>query len=104
MALNDKKMQNSSITAVGMGRMGRGIAISFALSGYNVELIDLKKRSKKQFIQLSDETNTEILDSISLLEKFNVLTQREAKKIINRISLHDFQESKDILRNSNIIF
>ena len=87
MALNDKKMQNSSITAVGMGRMGRGIAISFALSGYTVELIDLKKRSKKQFIQLSDETNTEILDSISLLEKFNVLTQREAKKINSIIIL-----------------
>ena len=52
MALNDKKMQNNSITAVGMGRMGRGIAISFALSGYTVELIDLKRRSKKQFLQL----------------------------------------------------
>ena len=100
MALNDKKMQNNSITAVGMGRMGRGIAISFALSGYTVKLIDLKRRSKKQFLQLSEETNKEIHESISLLEKFNVLTQNEAKKIVNKISLHDLQGCEEILKNS----
>jgi len=67
-----------------MGRMGRGIAISFALSGYTVKLIDLKRRSKKQFLRLSEETNKEIHESISLLEKFNVLTQNEAKKNLKK--------------------
>ena len=41
-----------TIAAVGIGRMGRGIAICFAFSGHNVQLVDLKKRDKTDFTKL----------------------------------------------------
>ena len=35
-----------NIVIDGCGRMGQGIAITYALAGYNLKLIDIKKRSK----------------------------------------------------------
>ena len=40
------------IGVVGAGRMGRGIALSYAYSGQRVALIDLKARSTSEWQQM----------------------------------------------------
>ena len=45
------------IVIVGCGRMGQGIAITFALAGHPIELIDTKKRTKKELALVLKNTN-----------------------------------------------
>ncbi|MDE2694085.1 MAG: 3-hydroxybutyryl-CoA dehydrogenase [Paracoccaceae bacterium] len=94
----------NTIAAVGIGRMGRGIAISFAFSGHTVQLIDLKKRDKTDFTKLINEAHRDIDNTLSMFEKFKILTQSEKEKILHRISFHSLQESKNILKNIDVIF
>ena len=94
----------NTIAAVGIGRMGRGIAISFAFSGHTVQLIDLKKRDKTDFTKLINEAHRDIDNTLSMFEKFKILTQSEKEKILHRISFHSLQESKSILKNINVVF
>ena len=94
----------NTIAAVGIGRMGRGIAISFAFSGHTVQLIDLKKRDKTDFTKLINEAHRDIDNTLSMFEKFKILTQSEKEKILHRISFHSLQESKNILKNVDVIF
>ena len=94
----------NTIAAVGIGRMGRGIAISFAFSGHTVQLIDLKKRDKTDFTKLINEAHRDIDNTLSMFEKFKILTQSEKEKILHRISFHSLQESKNILKNIDVVF
>ena len=94
----------NTIAAVGIGRMGRGIAISFAFSGHTVQLIDLKKRDKTDFTKLINEAHRDIDNTLSMFEKFKILTQSEKEKILHRISFHSLQESKNIIKNIDVIF
>lgn len=94
----------NTIAAVGIGRMGRGIAISFAFSGHPVQLIDLKKRDKTDFTKLINEAHRDIDNTLSMFEKFKILTQSEKEKILHRISFHSLQESKNILKNIDVVF
>ena len=94
----------NTIAAVGIGRMGRGIAISFAFSGHTVQLIDLKKRDKTDFTKLINEAHRDIDNTLSMFEKFQILTQSEKEKILHRISFHSLQESKNILKNIDVVF
>ena len=93
-----------TIAAVGIGRMGRGIAISFAFSGHTVQLIDLKKRDKTDFTKLINEAHRDIDNTLSMFEKFKILTHSEKEKILHRISFHSLQESKNILKNIDVVF
>ena len=94
----------NTIAAVGIGRMGRGIAISFAFSGHTVQLIDLKKRDKTDFTKLINEAHRDIDNTLSMFEKFKIVTQSEKEKILHRISFHSLQESKNILKNIDVVF
>ena len=93
-----------NVAAVGIGRMGRGIAISFAYSGYNVQLIDLKKRDRSDFTKLIKEANEDIHNTLSMFQNFEILTQLEKEKILKRISFHDLNESQSVLKNIDVVF
>ena len=94
----------NTIAAVGIGRMGRGIAISFAFSGHTVQLIDLKKRDNTNFTKLINEAHEDIDNTLSMFEKFKILTHSEKEKVMQRISFHSLQESKKILKNIDVVF
>ena len=93
-----------TIAAVGIGRMGRGIAICFAFSGHNVQLVDLKKRDKTDFTKLIREAYEDIDNTLSMFQKFEMLTHSEKKKVLKRISFHSLYESKSVLKNIDIVF
>jgi 3-hydroxybutyryl-CoA dehydrogenase len=93
-----------TIAAVGIGRMGRGIAICFAFSGHNVQLVDLKKRDKRDFTKLIREAYEDIDNTLSMFQKFEMLTHSEKEKVLKRISFHSLYESKSVLKNIDIVF
>jgi 3-hydroxybutyryl-CoA dehydrogenase len=84
--------------------MGRGIAICFAFSGHNVQLVDLKKRDKTDFTKLIREAYEDIDNTLSMFQKFEMLTHSEKEKVLKRISFHSLYESKSVLKNIDIVF
>jgi len=68
----------STIACLGAGRMGRGIAVSFAYAGHAVILIDVKSRSTDQFATLEAEALGEIRKTMASLARFGLLAEKDA--------------------------
>ena len=83
------------IACVGAGRMGRGIALAFALAGREVTLVDLKARP--DFGKLKSEAMEEIEASLAMLDELGALPQSG----VARISV---VQEVDALRNADLIF
>jgi len=93
-----------NIIIIGCGRMGQGIAITFALAGYKIKLIDIKKRSKNDFSELLINTNSGLSQSLKILSNISLIKKTNIKKILNNVEVIKFNEHKNIINTANIIF
>lgn len=92
------------IASVGAGRMGRGIAITFALAGYDVRIIDLKERASNEFDALSEAASTEIRLTMSMLSSFGMLDEMDIDSTVARVSYFAMQDCEAALSDASIIF
>jgi len=92
------------IAAVGMGRMGRGIAITFAYAGLPVSLIDLKPRSNQDYLTLKESARKEIKNTLDMLCHFGMLDSSELEHVLALISYHNAAEFSAALNRAEIIF
>ncbi len=97
---------NSSqrIVSVGAGRMGRGIAVTFAMAGFAVDVIDLKPRSDSDYQSLSNKATAEIESTLGMLSKVGLIEQADIPKILARISLQNINDAPVVLANADIVF
>ncbi|MBT7076789.1 MAG: hypothetical protein HN930_03625, partial [Pelagibacterales bacterium] len=61
-----------NIIIAGCGRMGQGIAITYALAGYQIQLIDMKERNSKNFNLLLDQTITKLNSDIKFIKTLDL--------------------------------
>jgi len=92
------------IAAVGAGRMGRGIAITFAYAGYSVSLIDLKERTPAEFESLRSAASQEVLTTLSMLAEFGMLGEDDVHTTAARVSYHARDACVETLAEADIIF
>ena len=92
------------IVIVGCGRMGQGIAITFALAGHPIELIDTKKRTKKELALVLKNTNKSIENNLKLISHINLIKKSYIKKILKNISILHHSNSNKPIKSANIIF
>lgn len=92
------------IVAVGMGRMGRGIAITFAYAGLPVTLIDLKPRTEADFETLRESARKEISTTLEMLSGFGMLGSSGVAKVMSLIQYYNATESGVALSQADIIF
>lgn len=92
------------IAAVGMGRMGRGIAITFAYAGLPVSLIDLKPRTEADFETLRESARKEISTTLEMLSGFGMLGSSGVAKVMSLIQYYNATESGVALSQADIIF
>ena len=92
------------IASVGAGRMGRGIAITFALAGYAVRIIDLKDRTSSEFDALCESASAEIHLTMSMLSSFGMLDESEVDSTVARVSYFASKDCKTALADADIIF
>lgn len=92
------------IASVGAGRMGRGIAITFALAGYSVRLIDMKRRSSSEFNVLCRDALVEIHSTLNMLSDFGVLDANELEHATARVSCFAMLECDAALSDADVIF
>lgn len=80
-------MTSNCIVIVGAGRMGRGIAQSYALAGVNTLLVDLKQRSKQGFETLAAAVDKEVRGDLEFTADLGFLQPHEVQSTLDRISI-----------------
>lgn len=86
------------IASVGAGRMGRGIALSFAFAGLPVRLIDLKEREAGEAEQLFADARSELRADLALMQRLDLLDADQAAGIEALVSYVDHKGAAEALQ------
>lgn len=99
------KFNEEVISIAGAGRMGVGIALTFAYKGYQVKLIDIKKRDDQGFQQLQSRCYNEIRKQLNVLVKGKVVSEDSISIILARIEISWIHNEKiDSWKQAEIVF
>ena len=90
------------LAAVGAGRMGRGIALAFAIAGWEFTLIDLKRRSAGDYARLEAEANAEMGASLDMLAELGAIS--DAGSAMARIRSLPQDRAKEALGACDVVF
>ncbi len=92
------------IASIGAGRMGRGIAITFALAGHEVRIIDVKERSSIEFEALRKSAMEEIQSTVNMLSNIGLLDATDITSTVAKVSYFAQYNCASGLNNADIIF
>ena len=67
--------------------MGLGISLSFAYSGYQVQLFDSEERSAEAFAELMQSVRRNIDTELGFLQRLQIVSAEQVSKIAARISV-----------------
>ncbi|MBT4523203.1 MAG: 3-hydroxybutyryl-CoA dehydrogenase, partial [Halieaceae bacterium] len=95
---------SSPIAVVGSGRMGRGISLSFAFSGYAVQLFDSEERSEEAFGELSASIEQEIKTEMNFLQRLQLVSAQQALDIAARVTVVARSDSAAYLAQAEFLF
>jgi len=90
--------------AVGAGRMGRGIAIAFALAGHRIALVDLRQRPPEAWQRLREEACAEVRASLETLAQLGALGAVPLEAIAARVDLVGADGAAAALADAELIF
>lgn len=93
-----------NIVIVGCGRMGQGIALTYALAGYSIHLLDAKKRENKEFLELLYQTQNNLNETLNILYRIKLIKKKHIKIIFKKISILKYSEFYKNLNSANVIF
>ena len=101
---NQEGMAKQIIASVGAGRMGRGIAITFALAGYEVRIVDVKERSTSEFEGLRKTASEEIQSTMIMLSGIGLLSEAEIERTVAKVGYFAMHDCDAALQDADIIF
>jgi 3-hydroxybutyryl-CoA dehydrogenase len=93
-----------AIACIGAGRMGRGIAHSFAYAGHEVRLIDAKPRAEADQTRLRDETLAEVRGSLQLMADLGAFDAKAIDAIMARVSVCPCDKTEAALAGVRYVF
>lgn len=91
------------VVAVGVGRMGRGIAHMFAYAGYPVTLLDMKERDSGTFEALVGEARAEIESTMNFLVSQDVMTSVQVVRALQLIEVRSASEAPSVLADADVV-
>ena len=97
-------MAGEVIAAAGAGRMGRGIAITFAIAGHKVLLVDLKSRSDAGFAELRSGAKNEIHSTLTMLSGIGLFEGAQVSRMMERIEIHGTSTAEPAIASADVIF
>lgn len=95
---------SASIVAIGAGRMGRGIALAYALRGQHVAIVDFKPRTAQATQALQEDARAELRATLQQLAELGLFSADQIDDHLARISLHGLDEAEDVLRQAVIVY
>jgi len=96
--------RTDKIAVAGAGRMGRGIAISFAWAGYPVTLVDSEERQPEDFAQLAADTRDELASEATSLADAGVISPAQADDVAGRIDVVSRADAGAALTAADFVF
>jgi 3-hydroxybutyryl-CoA dehydrogenase len=90
--------------AVGAGRMGRGIAISFAYAGHRIALVDLRRRTPEAWQALRAQAQAEIRGALQGLARLGAIAPEQIPQIEERVELVDAEGAPAALAAAELVF
>lgn len=101
-------MANSASTrpvvAIGAGRMGRGIALAYAIRGLSAAIVDFKPREPAQYETLRQSINDELAMTLRQLAELGMFGPEQVDACLARISVHALDEADAVLADAQIVF
>jgi len=98
------RLTNGSIAVAGAGRMGRGISLSFAYQGYTVTVIDIKDRTKEEFLQLKEQVFHDVRNQIEILVATNVVERESVETILSRVKVCSIKDDNHFWQDADVLF
>lgn len=95
---------NIEVAVLGAGRMGRGIALSYAFAGIPVVMLDLKQRNHEQREQLQQDAMAEIHRDLEFLASVDMLEVTQIETVAGRISFAGDVEAEKALATVSIVY
>ena len=95
---------DGKIAIIGIGRMGKGIALAFAYAGYPVTLIDSEDRPDPEFDGLKEATVDELQAELEFLADINIISTEQISEIKNRVLVLAKSKSPELLKGADFIF
>jgi 3-hydroxybutyryl-CoA dehydrogenase len=92
------------VAAWGAGRMGRGIAHTFAFAGHNVLVFDSKPRDHIADAKLKAEFFAEIRSNLQGLVLLKVMAEPEIEQTLRRIEYVPYSQAKERLIEASFVF
>lgn len=92
------------VGAVGAGRMGRGIAVAFALAGHEVVLIDVKARDPDGVARLAAEAMREVGQDLAFLNQVGAMDETAVAAALRRVSFADRDAAPAALAACDLLF
>jgi 3-hydroxybutyryl-CoA dehydrogenase len=96
--------ERETISCLGAGRMGRGIAVVFAYAGHEVTVVDFKPRAPADFERLAAAAQEEVRGTLTSLARFGLFAESAVDKIACRVSVVPDADAKDALPAASVIF
>src|SRR5512144_75544 len=81
-------MGTRKIVVIGPGRMGLGIALSFALHQFHVKVVDGKVRSSAEYERVKKKVKRELRSHLKFLQGLDYLDE-PPEAILSRVSFHE---------------
>jgi 3-hydroxybutyryl-CoA dehydrogenase len=97
-------MSSPRFVAVGAGRMGRGIAISFAYAGHRIALVDLRQRTPEAWQKLREEALAEVRGALQGLARLGALDEARIPEIAARVEMVDAAGAPAALSAAELVF
>ena len=95
-------MTTEIIAAAGAGRMGRGLAVVFAMAGHQISLIDLKSRDDAA--AYLDTARIEIRSTLEMLVACGMLSVDDVDRIAERVDYVAKSDAASALARADVIF
>jgi 3-hydroxybutyryl-CoA dehydrogenase len=97
-------MKRLCIAAWGAGRMGRGIAHTFAFAGHKVLVFDSKPRDAQADANLRAECFAEIRANLLGLVQLRVMTEPQVEQTLANIEYVSFEQATKRLSEASVVF
>ena len=94
----------TNIVVAGAGRMGRGISLSFAFSGFKVSLVDSEERPEPEFSVLQADVSLEVAKELQFLQRLQLVSSAQAQQIANRVTVVARADAEEVLGRADFVF
>lgn len=92
------------VVALGAGRMGRGIAVAYALGGQRAAIIDFKPRDEQAFKALHQSIFDELRLTLNQLADLGMFSADQIQGYLDKIQVHSLEDAPTVLAQAQIIY